>query len=102
MNGKRWLAAAAVLAAAAALWWGAWRCLAPQPPQEQAKEPLWVLRDEGGLLAQYDWNAQADGPLRVWQVYTALLPEADAQRLREGIPVYSTEQLRQLIEDLGG
>ena len=85
---------------AGALWWGAWQAALPQPDVPEP-QPLWILADESGRLAQYEYG-QPDEPVRVWAVYTALLPEADAQRLRRGIPVYSDEELRRLVEDFGG
>ncbi len=110
MRGRRWfergLVPALVLTAVLALtvlWLGALRSAAPAPDSSQAQRPLWVLRELDGQLAQYDADApEGAAPLQVWQVYTALLPRQDAQRLRSGIPVYSSQQLRVLVEDLGG
>ncbi|MBQ8612300.1 MAG: hypothetical protein IJ412_11425 [Oscillospiraceae bacterium] len=101
MRCRRWLIGAAAVLAAAALWLGAWK--AAVPIQEPAlPSPLWILGDDGGRLAQYEY-AHTDGePVRTWPVYTALLPQADCERLRRGIPVYSEEELRRLVEDLGG
>lgn len=102
MRYKRWLMRVGALAGATALWWGAAQCLTP-PAKEPETQPLWVLRDAGGLVAQYAWPAaEGDEALQVWPVYTALLPTPDAERLASGIPIYSEEELRRLLEDLGG
>lgn len=102
MKSKRLAVRAAALLGAAGLWWGAYRAMpaAEAPTAEPA--PLWVLRDDGGRLAQYDYDALQGPPVQTWPVYTALLPQTDLERLRDGIPVYSAEELRRLVEDLGG
>lgn len=99
MKCRRWLIRAAALLAAAALWLGAWQSTAPAEREEQP-QPLWILKDSGGRLVQFDYAN--DLPVRTWPVYTALLPEADGERLRNGIPIYSDEELRRLVEDFGG
>ncbi len=102
MRVRRWLIGIGAAAAALGLWLGSWWLRQPSPtPSNDAPQPLWVLRDAGGQLAQYDYRDQT-APLRTWQVYTALLPAQDRQKLADGIPVYSDAQLRQLVEDLGG
>ncbi len=102
MKCKRWLVRAVAVLSAAGLWWGAYRSLTPTAPPDSEPQPLWVLKDDGGRLAQYDYAAPHDGPVRTWPVYTALLPAPDLERLQSGIPVYSAEELRRLVEDLGG
>lgn len=100
MRCRRWFIGALAFLLAGTLWWGAWRTMLPQPdiPEPQ---PLWILADSGGRLAQYEYD-RPNEPVRIWPVYTALLPEADLERLRSGIPVYSDEELRRLVEDFGG
>lgn len=100
MRCRQWLICAAALLAAGTLWWGAWQTMLP-PEESPEPQPLWILTDDGGRLAQYEYG-HPDEPVSIWPVYTALLPEADLERLRSGIPVYSGEELRRLIEDFGG
>ena len=49
---------------------------------------------------------QPDGPpgtlIRVTGIYTNLLPENDAVRIKRGVTVYSERELDLLLEDLGG
>ena len=80
MKCRRWLIRAAALLAAAALWLGAWQSTAPAEREEQP-QPLWILKDSGGRLVQFDYAN--DLPVRTWPVYTALLPEADGREYTE-------------------
>ncbi len=100
MRCKQWLLCAGVLLLAGALLWGAWQMI-PSAETQPEPQPLWLLKDSGGRLAQYEYE-HPETPVRTWPVYTALLPEADLDRLRSGIPVYSDEELRRLVEDFGG
>ena len=45
--------------------------------------------------------AEGGEPLRVYDVYTHLLPESDVAALQKGIPVESEERLDRLLEDFG-
>lgn len=38
-------------------------------------------------------------PVQLYPVRLELLPQADQRDLREGIPIYSSEQLSRLLED---
>lgn len=100
MRCRRWLTAVFALLGAGLLWAGSFLCAAYTQTLQTNEEPLWILKDSGGLLAQYD--AGGTTRLQTWPVYTALLPETDVERLQDGIPVYSESELRQLVEDLGG
>ena len=102
MKIKQWLIRLTAALGAAALWWGAYSALNLEQPVQTEPQPLWILKDDGGRLAQYDYTRQQDPPIQTFAVYTALLPPTDLERLRSGIPVYSAEELRRLIEDLGG
>lgn len=99
---KRWfwaLAALCVLALALALLW----MLAPRRVEPSPRQPLYVLRDLNGRVARYEPGQDtAQPPDEVYAgVYTNLLPEQDVLALREGIPVYSEEELQRLLEDFG-
>lgn len=59
----------------------------------------YILKDHEGRLAVF--AAGADEPLRVYDVYTHLLPEPDVTALQKGIPVESEERLDRLLEDFG-
>lgn len=99
---KRWfwvLAALCLLALAVALLW----MLAPRMVEPDVRQPLCVLRDVNGRVARFDPGQDtAQPPAEVYAgVYTHLLPEQDVLALREGIPVYSEEELQRLLEDFG-
>lgn len=67
--------------------------VATPPPQ-----PEYTLTLENGHLAVLD----AQGAKLVYDsVYVYLLPESDIDALRAGIPVYSENELRALLEDYG-
>lgn len=63
----------------------------------------YLLQDKGGRVAVY--RCDADGTvgalLTVTGIYTNLLPENDALRIKQGIRVHSELELDQLLEDLG-
>ena len=59
----------------------------------------YVLKDDGGLLALFD--AESNTPRVRYDIYTQLLPPADTEALRYGIPVKSPDELARLLEDLG-
>ena len=63
----------------------------------------YCLQDSGGRVAVY--TCRADGTpgtlIRVTGIYTNLLPENDAVRIKRGVTVYSERELDLLLEDLG-
>ena len=63
----------------------------------------YLLQDKGGRVAVY--RCDADGTvgalMSVTVIYTNLLPENDALRIKQGIRVHSELELDQLLEDLG-
>lgn len=67
-------------------------------PESAAAAP-YILKDHGGRLAVF--AAEGVEPLRVYAVYTHLLPESDVAALQKGIPVESEERLDRLLEDFG-
>ena len=70
-------------------------------PQTDAAR--YCLRDSGGRVAVY--TCRADGTpgtlIRVTGIYTNLLPENDALRIKRGLVVNSPRELDLLLEDLG-
>ena len=62
------------------------------------------LRDKGGRVAVYRYGTQGrpDTLVTITDIYTNLLPENDALRIKNGITVYSERELDLLLEDLGG
>ena len=63
----------------------------------------YLLQDKGGRVAVYrcDADGNAGALLTVTGIYTNLLPENDALRIKQGIRVHSELELDQLLEDLG-
>ena len=61
------------------------------------------LCDKGGRVAVYRCGAEGgqDVLVTVTGIYTNLLPESDALRIRRGVTVYSERELDLLLEDLG-
>ena len=64
----------------------------------------YLLCDEGGQVTVY--RCQPDGTrgelLQRTGIYVNLLPEGDALRIKHGLTVPGEQELRQLLEDLGG
>lgn len=52
---------------------------------------------QDGYIALWEHGAQT--PLQVFTYRAALYPNADQQALRDGIPIESETQLRQILED---
>lgn len=63
----------------------------------------YLLQDKGGRVAVYrcDADGTAGALLTVTGIYTNLLPENDALRIKQGIRVHNELELDQLLEDLG-
>ena len=71
-------------------------------PPETLPEPTsgsYLLKDYGGHLALFRANDPA--PMEIYPLYTHLLPPADVESLRIGIPLQNMDQVAQLLEDLG-
>lgn len=99
MTLKRWfmlLLPVCLLALGVSLWF----LLRPAPASE-TPAPLYVLADEGGRVAVYGPEETAGEPVRVYEIHTRLLPEPDQQRLQQGVPVYTEQELQQRLEDYG-
>lgn len=81
----------------------------PDQPSQQAQatsEPAeggYCLLDEGGQVAVYACDAQGRPTRRLalTGIYTNLLPETDALRLKQGLRLPTAAAVEQLLEDLG-
>ena len=64
----------------------------------------YLLQDKGGRVAVYrcSTDGQPQALVSVTGIYTNLLPENDALRIKRGIIVHSERELDLLLEDLGG
>ena len=63
----------------------------------------YLLKDSNGRVAVYrcDSEGNAGALVTVTGIYTNLLPENDALRIKRGVTVYSERELDLLLEDLG-
>ena len=61
---------------------------------------LYTLREHDGRIGIFESGNKT--PLKILDVYTFTLPEADREALKRGIRVYSDEALLSLIEDFTG
>lgn len=74
-----------------------------RPPHRQAvseqTQAEYMLKDYNGRLAVY--QPGGDSPIKIYEVYTYLLPETDTESLRAGILVNNEQELDRLLEDFG-
>ena len=82
---------------------GAAADLAAQALPELAAQS-YRLCDKGGRVAVYrcGTDGQPEVLITITGIYTNLLPENDAVRIKRGVTVYSERELDLLLEDLGG
>ena len=77
--------------------------LSQSPAGSETDPARYCLQDSGGRVAVY--TCRADGTpgtlIRVTGIYTNLLPENDALRIKRGLVVNSPRELDLLLEDLG-
>ena len=69
----------------------------PDEPEEPQNPAGYLLRDYEGRLAIF--REESNTPEMIFDVYTRLLPQADQERLTEGISAPDYETLTRLIED---
>ena len=62
--------------------------------------PMYIVKEYAGKIGIYE--AGAETPMQILDVYVFTLPEADQTALRTGIRAYSSDALRALIEDFTG
>lgn len=67
------------------------------PPQEPEPQGGYRLQSYNGRLAIF--REGSDTPEMIFDVYTRLLPQADRERLEQGITAPDYETLTRLIED---
>lgn len=72
---------------------------AAQPSASAVPRAAYTLGEKDGRLALYRSGESA--PVAQYDIYTALLPERDAEQLRRGIAVQSEAELRRYLEDFG-
>lgn len=79
-----------------------WAFTRPAPLPDDSSQPLYILADQEGRLAVYGPEGpEAGQPIRVYEIYTRLLPETDQRRLAAGMEIYSETELQQRLEDYG-
>ena len=78
---------------------GLFLLLAPAGHADSAEPSVYVLGAQGGKLALF--KAGEETPVARYDIYLSLLPEADADALRRGIPVATRDELRRYLEDFG-
>lgn len=71
----------------------------PPSADPDSTVPSYILKDCGGKLALF--RAGETVPLEIYELYTHLLPEADAEQLRHGIPLQNLDEVKRLLEDFG-
>ncbi len=79
-----------------------WAFTRPAPLADSSGQPLYILADSDGQLAVYGPEGpEAGQPIRVYNIYTRLLPEVDQRRLAAGMEIFSETELQQRLEDYG-
>ena len=74
--------------------------LLAQPGSADAAEPLiYTLGAQNGRVVLF--KAGENAPVARYEIYLNLLPEADVESLRRGIPVATREELNRYLEDFG-
>ncbi len=56
-----------------------------------------ILGNYNGRIAL--WHENSNHPVQVFPYYVHVLPPADQERLKNGIPIGSPEQLQMLLQD---
>lgn len=90
---------ALVLLCALSLFVSVFFMIAPPASTPEPASGTYLLKDWGGHLALF--RANDASPLEIYPLYTHLLPPADVESLRNGIPLRNMEQVEQLLEDFG-
>ncbi|MEE1125072.1 MAG: hypothetical protein U0L18_03945 [Acutalibacteraceae bacterium] len=70
----------------------------PTEIQQATNYQTYIVREYNGLVAVF-YN-DTDKPVKVTDRYISALPKQDIISLKQGIQVYSEEDLRKLLEDL--
>ncbi|MBQ3069500.1 MAG: hypothetical protein IJD01_06105 [Clostridia bacterium] len=94
---KGWMlwAVTAVMVTAAVT--GALLTATPRPAATEPTEVYRVVREWDGRVAVF--LPQGNTPEAVYDTWVSSLPEADRERLCEGVAVYSHSALREVLED---
>ena len=72
------------------------------PPSSAADLAAQAMPELAAQSYRCGTNGQPDVLVTVTGIYTNLLPENDAVRIKRGVTVYSERELDLLLEDLGG
>ena len=72
----------------------------PPVPEAIASEEAYRLAERDGVVAVFS-PAGAAEPREITDIRVELLPSADRERLRSGIPAGDPRELAMLLEDLG-
>lgn len=65
--------------------------------KSQKQQEIYTIKEYDGKIAVYKNGENI--PMEVYESYVSLLPEADRQRLQNGITVDNTRDLQEIIED---
>ena len=65
--------------------------------KSQKQQEIYTIKEYDGKIAVY--KNDENKPMEVYESYVSLLPEADRQKLQNGITVDNTTELQKIIED---
>ncbi len=78
---------------------GLFLLLARPGQADAAAPPAYILGAQDGRAALF--KAGEAAPVARYDIFLSLLPEADAEALRRGIPVATRTELNRYLEDFG-
>lgn len=70
-----------------------------EDPEDEEAQRVYILREYEKMVAIYAPGTQE--PMEVTDIPADSLPYADQVKLREGLVVYGSEELAQVLEDFG-
>lgn len=76
------------------------RLAAAAPEDDEEEEPMFIVREHNGRIALFCNGSSR--PFRYLDFNISLLPDFDREQLREGIGLYSEEELQTYIQDVEG
>ena len=78
---------------------GLFLLLAQPGSADAAEAPIYILGAQNSRVVLFKTGENT--PVARYEIYLSLLPEADAEALRKGIPVATREELNRYLEDFG-